>query len=141
MQETRATVAWLLLLLLGLTVLDHAQSRAAVDRCHTLPSTLRMKKQVVNEEGKHIKTCVDTVAVSKCEGNCRSQESPSVMATSGFLKSCRCCREEQLSEKVVRLRNCYIPITGELIKSPLEVATHDVVIYEPTGCKCFRCLS
>jgi len=111
-------------------------ARKSESNCETLPSTIHLSKEVFTSNGRLERTCEGDMAVNHCEGTCYSQLQPSVTTSSGFLKECHCCQEGYLRERRLTLPRCFdsdgMTLTGEL-------GTLDVVLNEPTDCRCTRC--
>ncbi|XP_055856445.1 partner of bursicon [Episyrphus balteatus] len=107
------------------------------ENCETLQSEIHIIKEEFDELGRMQRTCNADIMVNKCEGLCNSQVQPSVITPTGFLKECYCCRESYLREKVITLTHCYDP-DGTRLNDP-GTATMDVLLREPTDCKCFKC--
>ncbi|XP_055905044.1 partner of bursicon [Eupeodes corollae] len=107
------------------------------ENCETLQSEIHIIKEEFDELGRMQRTCNADIMVNKCEGLCNSQVQPSVITPTGFLKECYCCRESYLKEKVITLNHCYDP-DGTRLNDP-EMGKMDVLLREPTDCKCFKC--
>lgn len=54
--------------------------------CSTLPTTIHVIKEELDESGAVARICEGDVQVSKCEGTCSSQLKPSVSSPTGFAK-------------------------------------------------------
>ncbi|XP_034938167.1 partner of bursicon-like [Chelonus insularis] len=125
------TLPLLLFLNIGATTKNNDEN------CETLMSEIHITKDEYDELGGLTRTCSDDVAVTRCEGFCNSQVQPSVIAATGFLKECYCCRENYLKERTVRLNHCY---NADGVKiDELNLATLEIKIREPAECKCSKC--
>ncbi|KAB0798595.1 hypothetical protein PPYR_09588 [Photinus pyralis] len=115
----------------------HTMNDFGEETCETLPSEINIIKEEYDELGRLQRTCHGEIAVNKCEGSCNSQVQPSVITPTGFLKTCYCCRESFLRERVVTLSHCYDPDGMRL--NAEELKAMDIKLREPSDCKCFKC--
>jgi len=123
-------------LLLLLLLVSSSMAVKYESSCETLPSKIHITKEEYGSTKELVRTCEEDVELAKCEGSCVSSTQPSAMERSGFLKDCKCCRESAYRERTLTLHNCYDQ-DGHKLDGGL--ATMQVTIKEPDGCKCFGC--
>ncbi|CAM1300551.1 Bursb (predicted) [Pycnogonum litorale] len=102
--------------------------------CETLPSTVHVIKEDYNSDGILKRSCEGELSVTKCEGTCVSQVTPSVVTPNGFLKDCQCCREGKLRDREVILTKCYDGDGKTIHGDPMKMQ-----VQEPIECGCHRC--
>ena len=75
------------------TAISQADDENAIDdnelgsgSCTTLPATIHVTKDELDEAGNVVRVCEGDLQVSKCEGTCASQLKPSVGSPTGFTK-------------------------------------------------------
>merc|ERR1712002_661746 len=123
-------------LLFSTFILHLASSSRYTSSCETIPSKIHITKEEYNKAKELMRTCEEDVELNKCEGSCASGTQPSAMERSGFTKDCKCCREGSYRERTITLHSCYDQ-DGHKLEGTL--ATMQVSIREPDGCKCFAC--
>ncbi|XP_026496207.2 partner of bursicon [Vanessa tameamea] len=109
----------------------------ADENCETIPTEIHVTKEEYDEMGSLVRSCSGEVIVNKCEGICNSQVQPSVVAATGFLKECYCCKENYLRERLVTLTHCY-DSDGMRFEDE-ENAIMEIRLREPAECKCYKC--
>jgi hypothetical protein len=104
--------------------------------CETLPSEIHITKDEYDRNSLLVRTCEESIAVSKCEGACASSTQPSALSSRGFNKECHCCRESSYRQRQITLTHCYNPDGGRLTG---DMGTMIVTVSEPVDCKCHEC--
>ncbi|KAI1292876.1 Partner of bursicon [Halotydeus destructor] len=139
-----STLKLVAILVLGLlavaqsgTADDDMENEISTGSCTTLPTTIHVTKDELDDSGNVVRMCEGDISVTKCEGTCSSQLKPSVGSPTGFHKHCFCCRESWMKQRTTQLIDCYTPDGVRLEDGPLT--TMEIVMQEPEGCQCHKC--
>jgi len=135
-REKSCFYPWTGLILLSVLLACSYGEKSYQSTCETIPSEIHITKDEFHKASGTTRTCEQSVAVNKCEGECASSLRPSALNANGFQKKCSCCRESSHRKRSITLTNCYDSDGGRLSGA---LGTMDVTVNEPMGCKCFSC--